>query len=213
MRICWSGFSKTNKGSESVLTTILTIYRSGLRGNYGLCGTKKHGFRTKKHEKARKMRQKTDAFAFGTSMPQVRILSLRPNLTNSNVRNSKRTVNGLVRFFLYFRRKSSRFFSLSLCPVQHRSRRCKRKKISPKNENRYRTARQRYLVFSISKSNIFLCTESSHDLSLTSAHLTRNEHDQLPTYAPLTLPKGKIKNQEVIQNEKSSLQCYPVSKR
>ena len=61
-----------------VLTTILTIYRSGLRGFYGLCGMKKHGFRTKKHEKARKMRQKTDAFAFGTSMPQVRILSLRP---------------------------------------------------------------------------------------------------------------------------------------
>ena len=46
----------------------MTIYRSGLRGNYGLCGTKKHGFRTKKHEKARKMRQKTDAFAFGTKI-------------------------------------------------------------------------------------------------------------------------------------------------
>ena len=61
-----------------VLTTILTIYRFGLRGKYGLCGTKKHGFRTKKHEKARKKRQKTDAFAFGTSMPQVRTLSLRP---------------------------------------------------------------------------------------------------------------------------------------
>ena len=68
-------------------------------------------------------------------------------------------------------------------------------------------------LFSLSISNIFLCTESSHDLSLTSAHLTWNERDQLPTYAPLTLPKGKIKNQEVIQNEKSSLQCYPVSKR
>ena len=90
MRICWSGFSKTNKGSESVLTTILTIYRSGLRGNYGLCGTKKHGFRTKKHEKARKMRQKTDAFAFGTSMPQVRILSLRPyRVFITDVRNTR----------------------------------------------------------------------------------------------------------------------------
>ena len=62
-----------------VLTTILTIYRSGLRGNYGLCGTEKHGFRTKKHGKARKMRQKTDAFAFGSTMLQVRVLSLRPN--------------------------------------------------------------------------------------------------------------------------------------
>ena len=77
MRICRSGFSKTNKGSESVLTTILTIYRSGLRGNYGLGGTKKHVFRTKKHEKARKMRQKTDAFAFGSTMSQVQILSFR----------------------------------------------------------------------------------------------------------------------------------------
>ena len=71
MRICWSGFSKTNKGSEFVLTIILTIYRSGLRGNYGLCGTEKHG-------KARKKRQKTDAFTFGTSMLQIRVLSLRP---------------------------------------------------------------------------------------------------------------------------------------
>ena len=52
--------------SNCVLTTILTIYRFGLRGNYGLRGTKKHGFRTKKHRKARKMRQKTDAFAFGS---------------------------------------------------------------------------------------------------------------------------------------------------
>ena len=78
---------------------MLTIYRSGLRGIYGLYSTKKHGFRTKKHEKARKMRQKTDAFAFGMQKPQVRVLSLRPNLTNSNVRNSKRIVNGLVRFF------------------------------------------------------------------------------------------------------------------
>ena len=66
--------------SDHNLTTILTIYRSGLRGIYGLCGTKKHGLRTKKHEKARKMRQKTDAFAFGTIRPQVRSLSLGPNL-------------------------------------------------------------------------------------------------------------------------------------
>ena len=69
---------RSNNAGFGVLTTILTIYRSGLRGNYGFCSTKKHGFRTKKHVKARKMRQKTDAFAFGTSMPQVRILSLRP---------------------------------------------------------------------------------------------------------------------------------------
>ena len=56
----------------------MTIYRFGLRGNYGLCGTKKHGFRTKKHRKARKMRQKTDVVRFGTKMSQVQILSFRP---------------------------------------------------------------------------------------------------------------------------------------
>ena len=60
------------------LTTVLTIYRFGLRGNYGLCGTQKHVFRTKKHRKALKMRQKTVIAFFGTSMPQVRTLSLRP---------------------------------------------------------------------------------------------------------------------------------------
>ena len=71
--------------SNCVLTTILTIYGFGLRGNYGFHSTKKHVFRTKKHEKARKMRQKTDAFAFGTSMPQVRTLSLRPHENNPNI--------------------------------------------------------------------------------------------------------------------------------
>ena len=34
-----------------------------------------------------------------------------------------------------------------------------------------------------------MCTESHQYLSLTSAHLTRNERDSLPTNAPLTLPK------------------------
>ena len=70
---------------DLILTTILTIYRSGLRGNDGLCGTKKHGFRTKKHEKAQKKRQKTDAFAFGSKMLQVRVLSLRPHENNPNI--------------------------------------------------------------------------------------------------------------------------------
>ena len=67
------------------LTTVLTIYRFGLRGKYGLCGTKKHGFRTKKHRKALKKRQKTVVAFFGTSMPQVRTLSLRPHENNPNI--------------------------------------------------------------------------------------------------------------------------------
>ena len=100
MRICWSGFSKTNKGSESVLTTILTIYSFGLRGNYGFYSTKKHGFRTKKHGKARKMRQKTDAFAFWTSMPQVRILSLRP----IRKRTACRPISYCLQFYISNRR-------------------------------------------------------------------------------------------------------------
>ena len=36
---------------------------------------------------------------------EFRVPPLRPNLTNSNIRNSKRIANGLVRFFLYFSRK------------------------------------------------------------------------------------------------------------
>ena len=59
-------------------------------------------------------------------------------------------------------------------------------KISPKNE------------ISLSTSNIFSCTESEQYLSLTSAHLTRNERDFLPTYAPLTLPKW-LANSEAVQ--------------
>ena len=61
-----------------VLTTILTIYGFGLRGNSVEKSTRKHGFRTEKHGKARKMRQKTDAFAFGMRGSHVRVVSLRP---------------------------------------------------------------------------------------------------------------------------------------
>ena len=67
--ICSSGSSKTNNSNLYGLTTVLTIYRFGLRGNYGLCGTKKHGFRTKKHRKALKMRQKTVIAFFRHKIP------------------------------------------------------------------------------------------------------------------------------------------------
>ena len=89
--LCYNGDSKNPPRAELAarlrwevwyaiwgLTTVLTIYRFGLRGRYGLCGTKKHGFRTKKHEKARKKRQKTVIAFFGTIRPQVRTLSLGP---------------------------------------------------------------------------------------------------------------------------------------
>ena len=119
------------------LTTVLTIYSFGLRGNSACKSIRKHRFRTRKLRKAVKITQKIGIGFFGSTMPQVRILSLRsdritnlssrrsgsscaekisvakllaawsnfscpslrPNLTNSNIQNSKRIVNGLVRFF------------------------------------------------------------------------------------------------------------------
>ena len=96
--LCYNGDSKNPPRAELVarlrwevwyaiwgLTTVLTIYRLGLRGNYGLCGTKKHGFRTKKHRKALKKRQKTVIAFFGTRMSQVQILSFRPHENNPNI--------------------------------------------------------------------------------------------------------------------------------
>ena len=59
-------------------TTILTIYGSGLRGNSAWKSTRKQWFQIKKHQKTLKNPYFTRDFAFGTSMPQVRILSLRP---------------------------------------------------------------------------------------------------------------------------------------
>ena len=59
-------------------TTILTIYGSGLRGNSAWKSTRKQWFQIKKHQKSLKNPYFTRLFAFGTSMPQVRILSLRP---------------------------------------------------------------------------------------------------------------------------------------
>ena len=61
------------------LTTVLTIYRFGLRGNSAFKSTRKHRFQTKKHQKDAKITQKIGIVLFGTSMPQVRTLSLRPN--------------------------------------------------------------------------------------------------------------------------------------
>ena len=49
------------------------------------------------------------------------------------------------------------------------------------------------LGFFFIPTQYFSCTDKGQYLSLTSAHLTRNERDFLPTYAPPTLPKGQIK--------------------
>lgn len=63
----------------SLLTTPLTTYGFGLPGFYAAKSTRKQSIRTQKPRKARQITQKIRFLAFGTSMPQVQILSLRPN--------------------------------------------------------------------------------------------------------------------------------------
>ena len=60
------------------MTTVLTIYRFGLRGNSGDKSIRKHRFRTKKHRKVVKITQKIGIVLFGSTMSQVQILSFRP---------------------------------------------------------------------------------------------------------------------------------------
>ena len=71
-----------NRGSvfgwEFGLTTFLTIYGFGLRGNSAYKSIGKHRFRTKKHHKVNKSSQKTMAYLFGTMRPGVRTSALRP---------------------------------------------------------------------------------------------------------------------------------------
>ena len=60
------------------LTTPLTIYGFGLRGNSAYKSIRKHRFRTKKHQKVNKSSQKTMAYLFGNWRPRVRVPPLRP---------------------------------------------------------------------------------------------------------------------------------------
>ena len=60
-------------GSDCGLTTSLTIYGFGLRGNSANESIGKHRFRTKKHQKVNKSSQKTMAYLFGTLILQDRI--------------------------------------------------------------------------------------------------------------------------------------------
>lgn len=59
-------------------TTCLTIYGFGLRGNSANESTRKHRFRTKRHRKALKIKQKIDMDLFGTLRSWVRSPSPRP---------------------------------------------------------------------------------------------------------------------------------------
>ena len=67
-------------GSDCGLTTSLTIYGFGLRGNSATGSIGKHRFRTKKHQKVNKSSQKTMAYLFGTRRSWVRISSPRPKI-------------------------------------------------------------------------------------------------------------------------------------
>ena len=67
-------------GSDCGLTTSLTIYGFGLRGNSANESIRKHRFRTKKHQKVNKSSQKTMAYLFGNWRPRVRVPPLRPSL-------------------------------------------------------------------------------------------------------------------------------------
>ena len=60
------------------MTTSLTIYGFGLRGNSAYKSIGKHRFRTKKHHKVNKSSQKTMAYLFGTLRSWVRSPSPRP---------------------------------------------------------------------------------------------------------------------------------------
>ncbi|MBQ9978363.1 MAG: hypothetical protein IJP20_01055, partial [Clostridia bacterium] len=60
------------------LTTSLTIYGFGLRGNSANESIGKHRFQTKKHQKVNKSSQKTMAYLFGYWRPRVRVPPLRP---------------------------------------------------------------------------------------------------------------------------------------
>ena len=60
------------------MTTVLTIYSFGLRGNSAYKSIRKHRFWTQKPRKAPEIKQKIGIDFFGTRMSQVQILSFRP---------------------------------------------------------------------------------------------------------------------------------------
>ena len=60
------------------MTTSLTIYGFGLRGNSANESIGKHRLRTKKHQKVNKSSQKTMAYLFGNWRPWVQVPPLRP---------------------------------------------------------------------------------------------------------------------------------------
>jgi len=65
-------------GQEAFLTPYLTTVRAGTRGNSGFKSVKKYRILSRKRWKALQITTKNLVQAFGSRMPQVRILSLGP---------------------------------------------------------------------------------------------------------------------------------------
>lgn len=97
------------------MTTPLTIYRFGLRGNSANESIGKHRFRTKKHSKVNKSGQKMMAYLFGTMRSRVRITFLRPHKNNPNTLLLGESFGLFFMEFMNINRKSS-----SVAPFQAR---------------------------------------------------------------------------------------------
>ena len=67
------------------LTTYLTIYGFGLRGNSVHKSPRKHRFSIRKHQKSPESPYFTRLYRFGTKKSLVRIQSLRPHENNPNI--------------------------------------------------------------------------------------------------------------------------------
>ena len=75
----WPGpADATAPGQEAFLTPYLTTVRTGTRGNSGFKSAKKYQVPSRKRRKALQITIKNLVQAFGSRMPQVRILSLGP---------------------------------------------------------------------------------------------------------------------------------------
>ena len=90
-------------GQEAFLTPYLTTVRTGTRGNSGFKSVKKYSIPSGKCRKALQSTTKNSVQAFGSRMPQVRILSLGPNFAE------KPPIYAVFLRFLFD------FFSFAIC--------------------------------------------------------------------------------------------------
>ena len=72
-------------GQEAFLTPYLTTVRAGTRGNSGFKSVKKYSIPSRKRRRALQITTKNLVQAFGTKMPQVRVLSPRPRRSKRGI--------------------------------------------------------------------------------------------------------------------------------